>query len=226
MRFLLWPHSFLYFRFANLSSPHSNSPALSVIITRSSHFFIYHFPSENFPIIPQVTHLPPLNHSLLCNPMEDILANMWNSLSLDENESITLTIDELKLPTPKYALIGKLAMKKFASTFVIDKTLKSMWGTINTMETTLIGENLFLFSFSEVGACERILEKQPWNYRGSIILLEKPHENGSPTDFTQHKVPFWAQVHGFSVRAMNKAVGEEVGALLGNVLEVHCDMKG
>lgn len=39
-------------------------------------------------------------------------------------------------------------------------------------------------------------------------------------------VPFWAQIHGLPVRAMNKKVDEEVGALLGAVVEVSCDADG
>lgn len=44
--------------------------------------------------------------------MEDVLASMWSSLSLTENESITLDIDPNKLYVPKFTIIGKLAMRK------------------------------------------------------------------------------------------------------------------
>lgn len=77
--------------------------------------------------------------------MEEILATMWNSLSLSESESTTLTIDDLKLNTPKFTLIGKLAIKKYVSTFDVDKGLKSMWKTVNTMETTLLGKTFTCF---------------------------------------------------------------------------------
>lgn len=50
--------------------------------------------------------------------MKDILAMMWNSLSLFENENMTLNINVNKLSVPKNALVGKLAMKKHVSAFV------------------------------------------------------------------------------------------------------------
>lgn len=96
--------------------------------------------------------------------MDEILASMWNSLSLSENEAVTLTIDEIKLSTPKFAIIGKLAMKKNISTMDVDKFLKSIWRTANIMETTLVGENLYLFSFTDQAMQERIFNKQPWNF--------------------------------------------------------------
>lgn len=58
--------------------------------------------------------------------MDEMLANMWNSLSLTENEAITLQIDNNKLSVPRNALLGKLAMRKHVSTFEVDKGLKTI----------------------------------------------------------------------------------------------------
>lgn len=135
-------------------------------------------------------HNPYYNLFYSPHPMEDILASMWNSLSLSENEAITLKIDELKLSTPQFMLIGKCAIQKIVSSFEVDKNLKAMWGTTTTMETTLLGDNLYLFSFTDEATREHIYDKQPWNYRGSILLLDRPHGHGSPSEFTQYRVLF------------------------------------
>lgn len=58
------------------------------------------------------------------------------------------------------------------------------------------------------------------------MLLDHPHDNVSPTDMQMYLVPFWVQIHDLPVRAMNKQIGEKVGALLGSVLEVYCDGNG
>lgn len=96
-----------------------------------------------------------------------MLASMWNSLSLADSEAITLSIDDSYLSLPKYALIGKLTMKKYASIAEVDGNLKSQWETMNSMETNLVGENVYLFSFNNAAACGRVLSNQPWNFRGS-----------------------------------------------------------
>lgn len=58
--------------------------------------------------------------------MEDVLASMWNTPSLTENESITLEIDPNILSVPKFSIIGKLAMKKHVSLLEVDKGMKSI----------------------------------------------------------------------------------------------------
>lgn len=77
--------------------------------------------------------------------MDEFLASMWSSLSLAENEAATLEIDPNKLLTPKNGLVGKFAMKKHISLYEVDKGLKSIWNAVNDMESTILGENLFLF---------------------------------------------------------------------------------
>lgn len=96
--------------------------------------------------------------------MEDILADMWSGLSLSENEVSTLFIDSAKLSAPSNALVEKMAMRKNVSAPEIEKSLKIIWEVANAMEVTLLGDNLFMFTFREARACERVLEKQPWNY--------------------------------------------------------------
>lgn len=89
--------------------------------------------------------------------MDDMLASMWNLLPLANSEAITLTIDDSNLSLPKFSLVGKLAMKKYVNTAEVDRNLKSQWGTSSSMETNLVGENVYLFSFTDPLACERVL---------------------------------------------------------------------
>lgn len=96
--------------------------------------------------------------------MEDILADMWSGLFLSENEASTLFIDSAKLSIPSNALVGKLAMRKNVCAVEIEKSLRVIWDVVNSMEVTLLDDNLFMFTFRESRACERVLERQPWNY--------------------------------------------------------------
>lgn len=54
------------------------------------------------------------------------------------------------------------------------------------------------------------------------------HVNGEecPADFEPHLVPFWVQAHGLQIRAMNKEVGELIGAAIEQVMEVRCGPVG
>lgn len=174
-------------------------------------------------IPPYYTLFPENTFITLILQMEDMLTNLWNNLSLSENEATTIFIDLEKLSAPINALAGKLAMKKNISIFEIEKSLRVIWNVANRMEATLLGENLFMFSFHEARDCDRIIAKQPWNYRGSILLLDRIRGDECPSELALMEVPFWIQTHDLQLRAMNKRAGEEIGALIGWVIDVCCD---
>lgn len=94
------------------------------------------------------------------------------------------------------------------------------------METTRLGDNIFMFNFPNKSICDRIIENQPWNFRGSLILVNHVNGEECPTDFEPNLVPFWVQAHGLQIRAMNKEVGAEIGATLGQVMEVRSEPIG
>lgn len=158
--------------------------------------------------------------------MDDVLASMWSTLSLTENESITLQIDPNKLSVPKFVIIGKLAMKKYVNLFDVDKGLKSIWNVAKELESTQVGDNLYLFTFKNESTLERVMKNQPWNFRGSLLILNRTIGDVYPTDLILQKVPFWVQIHGHQLSAMNRAIGEAIGALMGDVIEFAGDEKG
>lgn len=117
----------------------------------------------------------PLNSTLPNNfpTMEEELSSLWNGLTLTESESQTVVLDTEKLITPSNALIGKLAVRKFASLYDLEKGLRMIWDVKTPLEITQIGENLYIFELVDRRVCDRIYNKQPWTYRGALILLDR-----------------------------------------------------
>lgn len=152
--------------------------------------------------------------------MEDALTSLWENLSLTDTENATIKIDSTKLLAPSNALIGRLAMKKHVTTLDLEKSLRIMWEVPASLDVTLLNENLFMFEFKDARACDRIFNKQPWNYRGSLLILSRIRGDECPTYFTLSTVPFWVQIHGLQIRAMNSEVGKTLGALLGDYLKL------
>lgn len=158
--------------------------------------------------------------------MEDTLASLWNSLSLTDCETSNIVIDRSKLSTPANTIVGRLAMKRFVSLFEIEKGMRSFWEIKGAMETTRLGDNLFMFIFDDKQICNRIIEEPPWNFKGSLLMVEHVYGEECPVDFEPSLVPFWVQTHGLQIRAMNKDVGEMIEATIGQVLEVRCNQEG
>lgn len=123
--------------------------------------------------------------------MEEILSSLWNSLTISDSENNTIVVDPTNLSIPENTLVGKLAMKKFVSLVDIEKGLRFFWEIKDHLEINRLGVNTFLFSFRDKETYERILANQPWNYRGSILMMDRLIGDECPTDLTMHEVPFW-----------------------------------
>lgn len=89
--------------------------------------------------------------------MEDTLPTLWNSLTLTDSETTTIVIDQSILSTPENAIVGRLAMKRFVSHFDIEKSMRSFWEIRGAMETTRLGDNIFMFVFDDKMICNRII---------------------------------------------------------------------
>lgn len=195
---------------------------------------IAHIGHGGFKLQYHTSLLPHLKSlSLLClywffhfSPMEDILASLWNTLSLIENEAITLELDPNILSVPNFSIIGRLAMKKHVNLLEVDKGMKSIWSVDKELETTVVGDNLYLFSFKSERALERILTNQPWNFRGSLMLLDRTTGDVCPGDLVLQKALFWVQIYGLKLGAMKKEVGEAIGSLVGEVVDFAGDDRG
>lgn len=57
----------------------------------------------------------------------------------------------------------------------------------------------------------------------ALVLLEQIHGDECPSDFNLLTALFWIKAHGLYIRAMTKSVGEDLDALLGEVLKVRND---
>lgn len=125
--------------------------------------------------------------------IEDDLASMWNTLSLIENESITLQIDPNILSVPDHSVIGKVAMRKNVSLFDIDKGMKIIWNATQDLETTMVGDNLYLFSLKNERVLDHVINNQPWNFRGALMILDRTRGDVHPIEVVLQKVPFWSK---------------------------------
>lgn len=158
--------------------------------------------------------------------MEEDLANLWNDLTLTDVETCTIKADPEKLINPINALVGRLAVRKFASLYDIEKGLRSAWDVKTPLEITQIGDNLYIFELVDKKICDRIYNRQPWTFRGSLLLLDRFRGDEKPEDINLQTTPVWIQAHGLQLRAMSRDMGEKLGNLLGEVIDVRSDYDG
>lgn len=81
-------------------------------------------------------------------------------------------------------------MKKNVSMYDIDKGMKNIWNVTQDMESSIIGDNLYLFSFKNECILDRVLNNQPWNFWGALMVIDRTNGDACPNEIELHNVPF------------------------------------
>nr|POE94975.1 uncharacterized protein CFP56_51131 [Quercus suber] len=117
-------------------------------------------------------------------------------------------------------LVGKLQADRNINKNAVKAIILKVWRTSKGVQIVDLKENIFLFKFACEGDKRRILELGPWNIEGFPLILKHWHQNMSVDDLDFSSIPLWVQIHGLPIEYMSKENVEEVGALVGEVLDV------
>jgi hypothetical protein len=126
--------------------------------------------------------------------MEENLANMWENLSLTEEEFVDLEADNQALDESelygKSCMIGKLFADRPVSKEVIRTKLCRGWKPYGNLSFRVLGDNLFLVEFQYASNKERVLKERPWVFEGSLFLVEDYDGFTIPTQISFEKEAF------------------------------------
>ena len=64
------------------------------------------------------------------------------------------------------------------------------------------------------------MEVGPWNIEGYPLILKMWNQNMAVEDIDFSSLPLWIQVHDLPIELLSKENAEEIGAMVGEVLEV------
>jgi hypothetical protein len=77
-------------------------------------------------------------------------------------------------------VLGKLVTNRMVSKEAIKMTLMRWWKPSGSFSFQVLGENMFLVEFTNVGDKKRILVGRPWVFEGSLFLLKNFDYLSSP----------------------------------------------
>ena len=162
--------------------------------------------------------------------MTEELVEEWRKFSLTKDEAPRFIVEGDAMGKAKemgsHCLLGKLIIDKYFNRAVFKTTMLRLWGFAWGMTIQTMGDNLFLFQFSDEFERERVMQGSPWLFDNYQLAL-----NAFDGSCPVHQIRFthscfWVQLHGVPMYYMTKETGERVGNVMGTVLEVAVPKSG
>lgn len=117
-------------------------------------------------------------------------------------------------------LVGKLLANRSINKNAVKAIILKAWRTSRGVWIVDLGENLFLFKFACEGDKRKFVELGPWNIEGFPLILKQWNQNMVVEDLDFSSLLIWIQVRNLPIEYMSKENAIEIGALVGEVLDV------
>jgi hypothetical protein len=162
--------------------------------------------------------------------MAEELVEEWRKFSLTEAEAPGLMVEDDAMGDSKHlgshCLLGKMLTDRLFNKKVMKSTMLRIWGLTRGIIVKDIGENLFVFQFTDASECEWVLNGTPWLFDNHLLALND-FDGSCPANQIQFtNCWFWVQLHGIPLLYMTKQTGERVGNAIGLVKEVDVPESG
>lgn len=159
--------------------------------------------------------------------MADDLSKLWGNLSISEEQSVEVEVQDQELEEivvrGHSSLVGRLMADRFVSKEIIRSTLIRGWRPMGTLSFKVLGTNLFLLEFEHSWDKSKVLEGRHWVFERSLFLVEEFDGITPPSKIVLEKASFWVRMFNLPSTCMGTAVGSKIGASMGEVEEVETD---
>ena len=159
--------------------------------------------------------------------MTESLEEMWNRLSLTEEEQSEVVVEREWVDdgaeVGNKCLLGKLLLRRAFNTEAMRLVFLKIWRIKSGMTIREVGERLFLFYFEDALERDKAFQKQPWSFNKSLLVLNEFDGHTHPETVNMEWCPFNVQIHGLPFDMMTKKIGTILGEAIGDVEEVDSD---
>jgi len=119
--------------------------------------------------------------------------------------------------------VGKVLAEKLTRPESLEITLGKIWWPLMGVECKDLGDNRFLFTFLQGSGKRRALEDGPWMFRKDLVVMAEFDGAKTIDEIEFNSIPIWVRVLKMPLGLINKAAGEVIGGMIGDVLEVDAD---
>ncbi|KFK27532.1 hypothetical protein AALP_AA8G395600 [Arabis alpina] len=118
------------------------------------------------------------------------------------------------------SLVVKLLNPKVQKTREISLALPKAWRlTESVTSTTLEYNSKVMFHFESEADLLSVLNQQPWTFKDWMLVIDRFSEDNENPNYLRF-IDFWVEISGIPSNYRFDEVIEDIGALLGEVLEV------
>ena len=118
---------------------------------------------------------------------------------------------------------GKDPAEKPVRVEALEMSLGRIWCPFKGVKCKDLGDNRFLFTFLQGSGKRRALEDGPWMFGKDLVVMAEFDGEKTIDEIEFNFIPIWVRILKMPLGLMNKAAGEVIGALIGEVMEVDAD---
>jgi hypothetical protein len=162
--------------------------------------------------------------------MAEDLLNMWENLSLNDDEEVEVAIQKVELKggetVGQSCVLGKLITDRMVCRETIQTKLTQWWKPWGKLMFKILGENTFLIEFEEHRDKVKVLAGRPWVFENNLLILEDFDGLSPISSFNFDKAAFWVRMFDLPLVCMGLEIGRKIGETVGVVEVVDTDARG
>ncbi|KAK3223807.1 hypothetical protein Dsin_010832 [Dipteronia sinensis] len=152
------------------------------------------------------------------------IAKLYENLSLAGEDGAVIEMTEEAsvegIKNVDKCLVGRVLSGKKVNREAFKGLIEQIWSSIGQVEVELVGDNLFMFYFNNGEERNRVLQRGPWHFGNSLIVLEKSVGSGTISKLRFYKADFWVQIHDIPLLCMNRRTAKWLAEQIGEVVEI------
>ncbi|KAL0406171.1 UNVERIFIED_CONTAM: hypothetical protein Slati_3931000 [Sesamum latifolium] len=125
-----------------------------------------------------------------------------------------------------FFIVGRLLSSKSFHPEALQTTLRAAFNPVKGMDFKLIEGGRFLLKFFHVLDRDRVLDRCPWAYDKTLLVLAPVDASDDPNLVELNFCNFHIHIHGLPMGKMTKEVASFIGNRLGKFREVDLDNTG
>lgn len=105
-------------------------------------------------------------------------------------------------------------------------TMEKIWKVDKSMEFHEIGANCFVITFANSNDKNKVLEGCLWLFDNYLFVLKFFYENAQTNRLDFDPESFWVQMHNLPLGYIDQGMGEQIGGMIGNVVDIDVQEDG